>query len=131
MRLPVFAILALVATGCTIHVVEQPATPMLVAAASTPPYAPHRLTPRRVAYEPAAAAAAPTPAPAPPRAKPPTVEPTRPARPTRVPFKTLAPEPRNTHLAAVAPPTRKRRPQKVKRPEPLATLSSASVTKAQ
>jgi len=124
MRLPVFAVLACIASGCTIHVVEQPATPALVAA-EPPAFAQQPRPARPVTYEPVAAA----PRPHPPRAaRPPVAEP---ARPTLVPFKTLAPEPRHTRLAAMAPPTRRRPPQKVKRPEPLTRVTLANVAKAQ
>ncbi|MES1184117.1 MAG: hypothetical protein ABUL60_09895 [Myxococcales bacterium] len=123
MRLPVFAVLAFIASGCTIHVVEQPATPVLVAA-EPPTLVQHRRPARPMTYEPVAAA----PRPHPPRpAHPPVAEP---ARPTLLPFKTLAPEPRHTRLAAMAPPAR-RRPEKVKRPDPPTRVTLANVAKAQ
>jgi hypothetical protein len=124
MRLPVFVVLAFIASGCTIHVVEQPATPGLVAAA--PPAFDQQPRPAHPAtYEPVAA----PPRHRPPRAaQPPVAEP---ARPTLVPFKTLAPEPRHTRLAAMAPPARRRPPQKVKRPDPLTRVTLADVAKAQ
>jgi hypothetical protein len=119
MRLPALLVLAFVASGCTIHVVEQPATPVLMAEAPRPTRA------RPLHHDPVAA----TPTPAPPHTHAPSV--VLPARPARIPFKTVAPETRDTHLARIAPPTRKRGPQKVKRPEPLTKLSSTSVAKAQ
>lgn len=149
MRLPALLILAFVASGCTIHVVEQPATPVLVAEAPRP--APPRYAPRpHATYEyevaavpaaPAAPSARPEP-PAPPRAHAPTVSkparpprahaPTvsKPAKPYRIPFRTLPPEARTTHLARAATPKRKPGPQRLKRPELLAGGSSTSVAQA-
>jgi len=145
MRLPGLLILAFAASGCTIHVVEQPATPVLVAEAPRP--APHRCAPRPPTIYEYEVVTAPAAAPAP--ARPPTdvprpVRPTRPARPPRahaptvaqparpflVPFKTLPPEARTTHLARIAP-TQKQGPQKLKRPKPLTKVSSTSVAQSQ
>lgn len=125
MRQALFAILAFVASGCTIHVVEQPASPVVVAAAPAPVYE-ARVRPRRVVYvtDPAPVAVV---APASPRTRPPAAPP---PRSKVVPFKTLPPEARHNHLAAVAPPAR-RRPQKVKRPDPPARAPLASIAKAQ
>jgi hypothetical protein len=126
MRQLAFAILALVGSGCTIHVVEQPATPVLMAEAPRAvvegPARPHH-----VSYEPVAAA--PLPVPVPRRAPAPHA-----AQPTgspRVPFRTLPPETRNAHLARIAPPTRHRGFEKRERTVPLTKVSSTNVAKAQ
>jgi hypothetical protein len=126
MRLAAFAILAFVAGGCTIHVVEQPATPVLLAEAP-PPALEGPARPPRVSYEPVAAA--PLPVPVPTRAPAPHAA--QPTRSTRIPFRTLPPETRNTHLARIAPPTRQRGIEKHQRTVPLTKVSSTNVAKAQ
>lgn len=143
MRLPAFAILAFVASGCTIHVVEQPASPALIAAAPQP--APVYTAPARpvvVVAEPVAPTApvvtptpiaTPTPVamPIPPRRaeRPQHITPL--AKPWRVPYRTtVAPEVRSPRLARVAGPTKRNVPKKTKLPEP-ALLASTSVAKAQ
>lgn len=151
MRLPAFAVLALLASGCTIHVVEQqPASPVMVAEA--PPPAPLRpIRPRPIVYVPVVASpapSAPVAAPAPvtaPAATPVAKRPSlaRPAnrdrpnvtapapRPLRIPFRTTTPEARSPQLASGAAPTKHRRPQKVKQDEPVTLVSSTRVAKAQ
>ena len=134
MRLSAFAVLALLSSGCTIQVVEQPASPVRLAAAPPPPpVRPWRPRPV-VAYTPAPTDPAPAPtdrAPAaPPRqAHEPVVE-SSPPPPSRIPFKTRAPEPRSPSLANGAPP-KHRRPQKVKQDEPITRVASTRVAKAQ
>jgi hypothetical protein len=153
MRFPALAVLALVTSGCTIHVVEQPATAAMLAEAPPPARArPVQPRARHDAYPPTATAAnpvpiatptpvttpapiaGPTPAPtsnpitAPPhRNRPHVTTPTR--RPFRIPFKTLPPETRSPQLAAAA--RKPRRPQKVEQDEPVRLLSSTGVAKAQ
>jgi hypothetical protein len=138
MRFPAFAVLAFVASGCTIHVVEQPASPVMVAEA--PPLVRVRpARPQPVVYVPVASpapVATPTPvATRPSLARPPNRD--RPhvampaPRPSRIPFNTTTPEARSPHLASVAPPTKHRRPQKVKQDEPVTLVSSTSVAKTQ
>ncbi|HEX2873209.1 MAG TPA: hypothetical protein VHP33_18245 [Polyangiaceae bacterium] len=138
MRLPAFALLAFVASGCTIHVVEQPASPVAVVAAPQP--APVYAAPARpvvVVAEPVAPPApvvAPTPTPVampipPRRAERPHVTPV--AKPWRVPYRTtVAPETRSPRLARIAGPTKRNVPKKTKLPEPVA-LASTSVAKPQ
>jgi hypothetical protein len=156
MRLPAFAILAFVASGCTIHVVEQPASPVLVAAAPQP--APVYVAPARpvvvvtdpvVAPAPVVTPAKPTPPvarPIPPRraARPQHVTPI--ARPWRAPYRTpVGPEVRSPHLTRATGPTvaeeahttltrvekpKRNVPKKTKPPEPV-VLASSSVAKAQ
>jgi hypothetical protein len=144
MRLPAFAILAFVASGCTIHVVEQPASPALVAAAPQP--APVYAAPAHpvvVVAEPVAPAPVVTPTPTPTPSATPVTMPVPPrraerpqhltplAKPWRVPYRTtVAPEARSPHLARVAGPTKRNVPKKTKLPEP-ALLASTSVAKAQ
>jgi|GEM_PF-6625990 len=150
MRFPAFAVLALLASGCTIHVVEQPASPVMVAEAPAPvpvPVRPRR--PRPIVYVPVVASPAPaTPVAAPvpaPVAAPVATRPSlaRPAnrdrphvtapspRPLRVPFRTTTPEARSPQLASSVGPTKHRRPQKVKQDEPVKVVSSTSIAKAQ
>jgi len=134
MRLSAFAVLALLYSGCTIHVVEQPASPVGLADAPTPPqfqaWRPRPVvayTPTPVSGTPAPADWAPT---APPRHGQPPVASSA-ARPSRIPFKALAPEPRSPSLANSAPPIKHRRPQKVKQDEPVTRVASTRVAKAQ
>jgi hypothetical protein len=122
MRLPGFLFLSVVTSGCSIHVVQQPATPPVLVAEAHRPSRPRHVTYERVAV---------VPTPAPPRSHAPSV--VMPARPSRVPHRMVAPEARNgrparpAHIAVPAPPRR----EKVKRHEPLAEVSSAGVAKAQ
>jgi hypothetical protein len=142
MRFAAFALLAFVANGCTIHVVEQPANPVMVAEA--PP--PTRVLPAPVVYVPVAAPAQAAPNPvATPAAAPVAMHPflARPphrdrphvtklaARPSRVPLNTAGLEARVPHLASAKPPKKHHRPQKVKQDEPVQTVSSTNVAKAQ
>jgi hypothetical protein len=123
MRIWVFAALALLASGCTIHVVERPA-PVMVAEVPHP--APTRIVRPRRDIEHASAAA--------PRSQVPrTVErpepvQTAPHQPERTLYRTTAPEARST-------PSTERlhyRRLKVKRgAEPVTRVSSTSVAKAQ
>ena len=148
MRFPAFAVLALLGSGCTIHVVDQPASPAMHAEAPRPSRArPAQPRPRRIVYVPSAPAAAPSPIakPAPVATPVPIAKPTRtpiaspphrdrphvtPAsRPSRIPFKTLPPETRSPQLAA--PASKPRRPQKVKQDEPVGLVSSTRIAKAQ
>ena len=135
MRLPAFAVLACLASGCTIHVVEQAAAPVMLADA--PPPAPVRpWRPRSVvacAPAPGPATYAPTsPALVAPPRRVQRPELTRPTpRPSRTPFKTLAPEARSPYLASSAPPIKHRRPQKVKQDEPVTRVTLTRVAKAQ
>ena len=145
MRLPAFAILAFVASGCTIHVVEQPASPVLLAQAPQP--GPTYAAPARPAPSPVVVVAEPAPAPAPGVTPAPTPTPVampipprraerpqqvRPvAKPWRVPYRTtVAPEARSPHLTRIAGPTKRNVPKKTKLPEPV-VLASTSVAKAQ
>lgn len=142
MHLSALLVLAFVASGCTIHVVEQPAAPLVLLAEGPRPARPRYVPrPHINEYEVAAAPVA-APVPALPRNDAPrAVRPTRPPRhhtptvakltpPFRVPFRTLPPEARTTHLARVAP-TRKHGRQKLARPHPLAQVSSPSVAQSQ
>jgi hypothetical protein len=97
-----FAALVLVATGCTVHVVEQPAVPVLLAEPTQPA---HRV---RVAARPAYV----TPAARSPHARPPQTQPPVVAAPSAVPRE---PRPKQiaTTIGAEAP--RHRKPQKQKR----------------
>lgn len=127
MRIPAFAVLAFVASGCTIHVVET-ASPVTVAEAPRP--APvYVAAPRPIVYEPATPQAAPLPVPAPRVVE--RVDPKAPARrPLRTPVKLMKPEPRPARLADLSL-HRHRGPMKVKLPEPATRLTSTSVAKAQ
>jgi hypothetical protein len=153
MRFAALAVLALVTSGCTIHVVEQPATAVMLGEAPPPTRArPAQPRARHEAYPPTTTAANPapiatptpvaTPAPIarptlaatprpitvpPHRNRPHVTTPTR--RPYRIPFKTLPPETRSPQLAAAA--RKPRRPQKVKQDEPVRSLYSTGVAKAQ
>ena len=123
MRIPAFVlVMAFVASGCTIHVVET-ASPVTVAEASRPVPV-YVAAPRRVVYE----RVTPEPAPAPRVVE--RVDPTPARRPLRTPVKLLKPEPRPTHLADISL-HRHRGPMKVKLPDPPTRLTSASVAKAQ
>jgi hypothetical protein len=127
MRIPAFVVLAFVASGCTIHVVET-ASPVTVA--ETPPLAPvYVAAPRPVVYERVTPEAAPTPAPT-PRVVDRTDSPPPARRPFRTPVKLARPEPRPTQVADLSL-RRHRGPMKVKLPEPPTRLTSASVAKAQ
>lgn len=145
MRASILAVWALLASGCTIHVVGQAAEPTVMTTAAAPAAEPPHAGPpvchhHYPTQQPAVAAA---PRDASPRVglTPDRRRPTRltdratsnaPAeRPNRVPFKSVAPETRSTEMARITPPLRHRRPQKVKRPEPLTRVSSASITQAQ
>lgn len=133
MRIPAFVVLAFVASGCTIHVVET-ASPVTVAEApSGPPPRPpaHVAAPRPVVYERVtpAPAAEPTPTPR-PRVVDRTDSPAPARRLLRTPVKLVRPEPRPTHVADLTL-HRHRGPMKVKLPEPPTRLTSASVAKAQ
>lgn len=126
MRSLALALLALVAAGCSIHVVEQPATPMVVAAPHPAPV--YRAEPRPVFEQ--YVAPAPTPRPRVvvvrrPHAKPPA------RRPTLVPFKTVAPEPRNTKPARIARRSPPRKPVHVRVPNPPKRVLLTGVAKAQ
>jgi hypothetical protein len=142
MRFAAFALLGFVANGCAIHVVEQPATPVMVVEA--PP--PARILAQPGVYVPVATPVHAAPTRVAPRAEAPVA--TRPsfarplhrgrphvakpaARPSRAPFNTAAPESRVPHLASVVPPKKHRRPQKVKQDEPRQNVSSTDVAKAQ
>ncbi len=127
MRVVAFAVLAFVASGCTIHVVET-ASPVTVAEAPRP--APvYVAPPPPLAYEQVTPQRAPAPAPAPRAVE--RTDSTPPARrPLRTPVKLIKPEPRPTHLADVSL-HRHRGPMKVKLPDPPTRLTSASVAKAQ
>jgi hypothetical protein len=140
MRLPAFAILAFVASGCTIHVVEQPASPVLVAAAPQP--APVYAAPARpvvvvtdhvVAPAPVVTPAKPTPpvaTPIPPRraVRPQHLKPIV-AKPARVPYRPTVAQEAHTTVARVERPKR-HVPKKTKQSEPV-VLASTSVAKAQ
>jgi hypothetical protein len=127
MRISALAILAFVASGCTIHVVEGPSTPV----AQQPP------TVFVTAPAPAVVAATPAPVTARPSARPADQEPSPVAQlpstpvrtqpraglvPTRKPsgrvrFKDTKPEPRTTEVASAQPQVgATQRLEKVKRP---------------
>ncbi len=146
MRIPAFVVLAFVASGCTIHVVEatSPVTlaeaphpaPVYVAASQPPPFVYQRVTPPPVVYEHLTPAPSPSPRtiPAPNRNAPASVvdrsEPAAPARrQLRTPVRLVRPEPRPTHVASSLDQPLER--MKVKRPEPKAGVLSAGVAKAQ
>lgn len=112
MRIPALAVLAFVASGCTIHVVEAPATP--IAQQPAPALvAPAGPAPVVVATRAPAPAVGPAPVWAPAAATPVRTRP-RPellahvqpqAQPGRLRFKDTAPEPRTTEVASVDPPS--------------------------
>jgi hypothetical protein len=128
MRISAFAALAFAASGCTIHVVEQPATPMIVAEAPRP--APTRITrPRRVVDR--ASATADARAPAPPAIDRPEPVTTAPRQPLRTPYRTTAPETRPTQVASNDTTVHYRRLKVRRGAKPVTRVTSASITKAQ
>ena len=138
MRFPALALLAFVASGCTIHVVEQPASPVLVAEAPRRIAAPRPAAelaegPRPVAARPEQAPIGNEPRVVEPRVVPPsratdrplrvatkpraTKPPRPPSKPLRIPFKSVeGPEPRTASTAA--PHVTHEPPHKVKADEP-------------
>lgn len=139
MRLSAFAILAFVASGCTIHVVEQPASPLLVAAAPQP--APVYAAPARPVVVVTDPVVAPAPVVTPAKPTPPVATriPRRRAegprhltpiaKPWRAPYRpTVAEEARTTRTRVERP--KRNVPKKTKLPEPV-VLASTSVAKAQ
>ncbi|HXK18603.1 MAG TPA: hypothetical protein VNG33_12410 [Polyangiaceae bacterium] len=120
MRIPALTVLAFVASGCTIHVVEEPNTPIAqqpvpVLVAAPPPAPVVVATAPSPALSPATAGPAPS-GPSPSavqlpttpvrtRPRPELVSHTQAARPVR--FKDTKPEPRTTEVASVATPAPK------------------------
>lgn len=113
MRIPALAILAFIANGCSIHVVEEPSTPVaqrsapVPVAARTPPHwtatAPSQSAPPpnagRALPQPSASAAQVPPTAVRTRPRPELVTQAQPAR--RLRFKDTTPQPRTTELAGV------------------------------
>ena len=153
MHFRALAFLAFLASGCTINVVEQPATPLTLAGAPRPTR-PGSAGPRPIVYVPAVAAAdrkpdarppaVATPAPSampmpvampapiaarPNRERPHVIKPAR--RASRIPFKTLPPETRSPRLVSATPASKRDRAQTGRRGEAIQLVSSTDVTKAQ
>jgi len=137
MRIPALAALAFIVSGCSVHIVEEPSTPVaqqpvpVLVAARTPPHW-TATTPTPPAPPPSAGRALPEPsASAAPttavrtRPRPELVAQAEPAR--RLHFKDTTPEPRTTELASVQSPERV---EKHRRPGPK-HASLASVAQAQ
>jgi hypothetical protein len=161
MRFANVLILAVLTCGCSVHIVEAPASAQSAVAPANvapepyaSPQAPRaELTPRPQTHdlvrrppsraqprpEPASGAHAEAPSPVTQRPSPVTQRPSSAApRPVRVPARTTAPEPRPGGMARVpispehlAQPPRRHRPMKVKRPEPVAESASTGLAQAQ